>query len=89
LSTPFETVVAPVRVLFAVGAITQVPVPIFCKLVTMAPLFGMTEVMTLSAVFVPPRRKVFAAVPEVIAPETVSGPVPLATSIGVELARVP
>ena len=90
LSTPFETVVVPVMVLLAFGASTQVPTPIFCRLVRLVPLlFGMTEVMTLSPVFVPPRRKVLDAAPETIVPETVSGPVPLATSIGIEFARAP
>ena len=90
LSTPFETVVAPVRVLFAVGASTQVPTPIFWSEVRKAPLLAMTEAMVLSAVLVPPIRKVLEMVSAaVILPVNTSAPVPLAMSIGIELARFP
>ena len=76
LSTPSETVVVPVRPLpgAAVGLSTQVPAPIFWRLVVVA---GSRLVMVLSPVLVPPRTKVFAPVLAVMGPESVSGPVPL------------
>ena len=75
LSTPSETVVVPVRALLPeVGLSTQVPAPIFWRLVVAA---GSRLVMVLSPTLVPPRTKVFAPVLAVMAPLMVSGPVPL------------
>ena len=90
LSTPSETVVVPVSVLLAVGASTQVPTPIFWSEVVLVPLLlAMTELMVLSAVLTPPRRKVLASAPEVMLPVRTRGPEPLAMSIGTEPARTP
>ena len=78
---PSESVVLPVKVLLAVGAMTQVPAPIFCRLVTAAGvvLTGITAAMVLSAVLVPPRTKVCAPLTVLrIVPLYVSAPDPLA-----------
>ena len=79
LSVPPATVVPPVRVLLAVPASTQVPAPIFINESTEVPLFGMTEVMVLSATLVPPRTSVAVLVTELEkVPLMVRAPEPLA-----------
>ena len=75
LSTPSETVVVPVRALLPeAGLSTQVPAPIFWRLVVAA---GSKLLMVLSPVLVPPRTKVLAPARAVMAPVRVSGPLPL------------